>query len=120
MLNTVVRLNCDNPDCKTSFEWIEEDAAKEGFALPDGAYRFVILAIPLGKEKWTFCSKYCLLEFMKGWVPRKSPKEQLADVEAKRKEIEEKEKQMVAKGELIEEKIDSGEIARLVGEGGIG
>src|SRR5271169_4462887 len=107
MLEALTIIKCDCPGCEVSFTWAEEDATKENFNLPDGAYKFLILAIPFGKAKWTFCSKFCLLEFLKTLVPVKSPREQLAEVEAKRKEIEEKEKQ-------------AAEVERMANEGGLG
>jgi hypothetical protein len=92
MLESSVTIKCDLPGCDQIYTWIESEVAQDGSKLPPGAYRFLILALPFSKEKWTFCSKYCLLEFMKSYVPMKSPKEQADAVEEKRKEIEEKEK----------------------------
>jgi hypothetical protein len=75
MLESSVTIKCDLPGCDEKHTWIESEVAQDGSKLPAGAYRFLILAVPFGKEKWTFCSKYCLLEFLKSYVPMRSPYE---------------------------------------------
>jgi hypothetical protein len=88
-------LKCDNPKCDVVFTWLEDPQNPEE-SIPEGFWRFLILAVPRSEEKWTFCSKYCLLDFMKTFEPRKSPKEI-------REENEEKMKQ-AAKIEALAEK----------------
>lgn len=115
-----VIMKCDNPACQVEFTWkeITEQEAQRGKTpdIPDGAYRFLIFSIPFGQEKFIFCSKYCLLEYLKTFVPRKSPAEQLEDVELQRLAVAEKEKQAAK----IESLVEDGEISRMVGEGGLG
>jgi hypothetical protein len=80
-------LSCDNPKCDVKLTWLEGDQDVD--AAPDAFWRFLILAIPGGSEKWTFCSKYCLLEFMKTFETRKSPREIRAENEEKMRQAAE-------------------------------
>jgi hypothetical protein len=77
-----IELRCDHPTCGVKFTWVEEEVAKDADKLPDGAYRFLILA-PLVGDKKTFCSKYCLLDAMKTYVPPQSPREMRVEKEEK-------------------------------------
>ena len=72
---THIEMVCENPDCGVSFKWIEEEIAKDPDNLPDGCFRFIIFAPFIG-SKHTFCSKYCLLEWLKSYVAPQSPREQ--------------------------------------------
>jgi hypothetical protein len=93
---TTITIGCDNPDCKETHTWIQEDIGEDTEKLPDGAFRFLILAEFIG-QKWMFCSKFCMLQWLKNYKAPKSPKEIREAEEAEKKKIEDVER-MVGEG----------------------
>jgi hypothetical protein len=82
-VKTKVEIKCDGPDCPISYNWINEEVGKDAEKLPDPVYRFLILAEFMDR-KWIFCSKYCMLQWLKKYEAPKSPREKrVAEEEAK-------------------------------------
>jgi hypothetical protein len=101
---TTISIKCDAADCPVDFKWtLNSDGADP--ELPDGAYRFIIFAGFIG-GKWTFCSKYCLLHWLKTYKIPKSPRELREEAEEAAKL--QKEKDEAAEKLLSENGVDAG------------
>lgn len=74
VVETKVEIKCDGPDCPISYNWKQEEVGEDAEKLPDPVFRFLILA-GFTHGKWVFCSKYCLLQWMKHYEAPKSPRE---------------------------------------------
>jgi hypothetical protein len=83
VVETKVEIKCDGPDCPISYNWKQEDVGENADKLPDPVFRFLILA-GFVENKHVFCSKYCLLQWLKTYEAPKSPREKrVAEEEAK-------------------------------------
>lgn len=78
---TQVVVTCDGPSCSfgehgqpSTYTWSEEDAKDNPEAIPDDAYRLLVLQLFSGK-KFLFCSRACLRDFMRTYIALRSPRE---------------------------------------------
>lgn len=85
--NTVT-FKCDNPGCSTTIMWVQQEVQQKPEALPDAAWRVVNVSLFDGSVRG-FCSKYCVLEYFRTYVPLKSPRE-IAEQAQAEKELAEK------------------------------
>ena len=83
----MLQLRCDQPGCAVTLRWVQQEVQDKPEALPDGAWRLLTLATFDGAVRG-FCSKYCLLEYLRGFVPLKSPRE-LAEIALTEKAVAE-------------------------------
>ena len=62
---------CEGPKCSQTYTWTENKPED----VPDGAYRLLALQ-PFVGEKRVFCSKTCLLDWLRDYAPPLSPRQQ--------------------------------------------
>lgn len=87
-VKTKVNIKCDGPGCEISYWWVNEEVGKDADKLHSSVYRFLILGEFMG-GKWLFCSKYCLLQWLKKYNTfPKSPKE-IREEEGEAKKVQE-------------------------------
>jgi len=85
---TTFRVFCDSRTCKNSVQWVLETAGENAEGVPCDAWRILILEQFEG-QKETFCSKECLIRWLKNYVPPLSPKEK-AMIETNNSKVEAK------------------------------
>lgn len=85
---TVLTAKCDGPNChkdgaacQGTITWKEAKNEKELEQIPDQVYRLIIVSNFLG-TKHLFFSRDCLKEFMRTYVPPKTPREIQTEVAA--------------------------------------
>ena len=71
-------VRCDFSGCSTTLRWIQQEVQAKPDALPDAAWRLLTFATFDGAVRG-FCSKVCLLSYLREFVPLKSPRE-LAEI----------------------------------------
>lgn len=76
---TVAIVRCDCGKCEETISWVEEEVKKDPSALPEAAARILSVArmFPLDENdpgQYTFFSKACLMDWLKDYVPSKTPK----------------------------------------------
>lgn len=74
---TTIKVKCDYKGCSTTIIWIQQEVQTNPDSLPDAAWRLLSFGTFDGKV-YGFCSKTCLLNFLRDFVPLKSPREQAA------------------------------------------
>jgi hypothetical protein len=72
-IKTEIVVNCDNKACTTEIRWNQEEAQRDMKTVPEAAFRILILELS-NSAKAVFCSKACLLAWLRDFVPLKSPK----------------------------------------------
>jgi len=81
-VEAMIKITCDGPKCTgpdgkgpTVLEWMESNNPDD---IPDAAYRLLVLT-PFNGEKKVFCCQSCQRDYMRNYVPPKSPKEIAAE-----------------------------------------
>ena len=82
-VETTITAVCDNPTCgnihgkpgPTTVSWVMEKAKEDLHAIPDAQYHGISVAGFQQDTKW-FCSRLCMKDGMRDWVPQLSPREQ--------------------------------------------
>lgn len=81
VVQQIIKVTCDGPNCtgpkgegSLSISWDEMEVQTNPEALPDEAYRLLILSNFNG-GKVVFCKPECLRDFMRTYVPPLSPSE---------------------------------------------
>ena len=80
-------VRCDFSGCSTTLRWIQQEVQAKPDALPDAAWRLLTFATFDGAVKG-FCSKVCLLSYLREFVPLKSPRELAEIAETEKAQVE--------------------------------
>jgi hypothetical protein len=84
---TQVKFTCGSKSCGVGISWVQQEVQSNPNALPDAAWRIISFSTFDGKVEG-FCSKACLLNFLRDYVPLKSPREIAAIAQAEKEAAE--------------------------------